>query len=107
MADTLRSSLSEMQGACAVLADKANGTLNTRQQERVREIRSCLFDLDDTISQYETPAQHNGTDPRIRLIYAVRTRLAMLEIATRLLLMAHLRQNEPLNAEQHLSVRTH
>src|SRR5690554_4538979 len=105
MSDSLRSCLAEMQAACATLADAANGTLNERQVERVREIRVCLLDLEDTISLYETPTRHNGTDPRIRLIYAARTRLAMVEMATRLLLVAHLRQNEPLKPEQHLSVR--
>jgi hypothetical protein len=103
MTDALHSRLSEIQRACEALASEIHGELTERQRARVAEIHACVGDLTNTLSLYEVasavPEMSHG-DPRARLVYAARTPLAMIEMATRLLTVAHLRQGETLTYQQ-------
>jgi hypothetical protein len=108
MTYTLNFLLAHIQGACNLLASEAPGALTERQRIRLAEIEACSLDLANTLTRYEmlciTP-EMSRNDPRQWLTYAARTPLTMIAMSTRLLLMAHLQQGEPLTKPQHEQVR--
>jgi hypothetical protein len=108
MTYTLNYLLTHIQRACHLLASEAPGTLTERQRIRLAEIQACSLDLANTLTRYEmlclTP-EMSRNDPRQWLTYAARTPMTMIAMSTRLLLMAHLKQGEPLTKSQHEQVQ--
>lgn len=83
---------------------EADSTLTQRQCQRLTEITQAANSLSDAIDKYYA-APSNRHDPRYRLMYAARTPLAMIHMATYLLGVYHERQSETFTLEQRTQVR--
>lgn len=87
---------------CAALL--ADPTLTERQRQRLDEIHRASRNLSQAIDEYY--GRVNGYDPRYRLMYAVRTPLAMIHLATYLLGVYHERNTEPFTTQQRACIRS-
>lgn len=90
-----------LSNCTALLADP---TLTDRQRQRMDEIQRASKSLSEAIDEYY--GHVNGRDPRYRLMYAVRTPLAMIHLATYLLGVYHERSTEPFTNHQRTCIRS-
>jgi signal transduction histidine kinase len=105
MSDQLQQPLYDIYGACEVLLRQEYGPLTPKQRQRITEIIRSAQDVRNRINHFDIaqaiPEIRGEADPRVTLLYATRTPLTMVEMATRLLIVAHLKRTEPLTPNQY------